>query len=764
MLNFYPLPIDVDDSFTLEASTMMRLPRFLRTLTVAGVVSTSAYVFVTPVEAQAAGADAAAVAVDPAALKVVESFFHFASLGRYELARAEAEKIIGNSALPPLDVLNAFERAVEQRNWRVPAERRIELYERLLSWQQVPELKEPVVRLIGIFNSAKSGRAADIAFIEQNIQRLGVNRRAYLLGMEQLKQSGELAVPVMIRFLQDPEQRELNIPIRSALRDLGVRALNPLLAATEMKDWNTLPWIVAALGDLGYDAAVPYLLRLYQDQQVPAAVKSAARQSLIRLNVSDPSLDAAESFLQLAERFYYEKSSVAAEPDQPVAHVWQWTGSILDKKIVPAAAFNEHMALRACEYVLSIDPARGDAVSLWLAAAYRRSAEAQGAADPMWGEDHPAPDYFGTQSGTQHLNVTLARALRDREPAVALGAIQSLFKIAGTANLFGGDDRSLMEAVRYPDRRVRFEAAFAFANSLPQQEFDGQQHIVPIMAEALGQTGRVGVLVLARSQDELNTRIEQLGKAGPYLVRGGTTPQAMIQAGAGLSGVDVIVVSEKDGPVVQDLFDELRGNFRLARAATLVQVTSRLASPYAQVALRDPLITVTDAQDEAGLGAAIEEARKRAGGLPLDEQTATDYALRSASLMTKLATNGSQVLDLQVGLNALLAALEDNRPEVARAAGNVLALLDGQTVQKALVAKALDENTAEDLRIGFLKDLAENAKKFENQLETAQIEALTSLCESAVSLPLKSAAAEAHGALRLSSEHVKKAILNRSKR
>ncbi|MGE5612616.1 MAG: HEAT repeat domain-containing protein [Bacillota bacterium] len=700
--------------------------------------------------------------IAPELAQTAEDFWHYASIARYDLAKAAGEKILGMSA-EPMAVYNAFEAVVADKNRRVVAEKRVELYERLLAWQRVAELKDVSAKLLTVFNKAKYTRRADTAFIETNIQRLIVNRRAYELAMQQLRQSGELSVPIMLNYLRDPAKKQYYVAIRSALRDLGIKALNPLLAATEMKDWNTLLWVVSALGDIGYDNAVPYLVRLTQSKETPQAVKEAAAQSLLRLNVSNPrELNAAQLFYELAEKFYYEKASIVPEPGSDAGFMWSWTEAGLSKKNVPAVVFNEDMALRACEYALRLDSSRGDAVSLWLASAYKREVELpQGAADPMWEQDHAATHFYAVHAGTQHLNPVLDRAIRDRNSEIALKAIKSLQEIAGSSSLFTGEENHpILAALRYPDRQVRFEAAFTVAQALPQKAFAGQDRVVPILSEALAQTGKPGVLLVGRSQDQINSLKGKLGQA--YHVEGATTAEAAVNAAANMSGVDIVVVNE-DHPQIDRLFSEVRDNVRLAGAGMLIRVASEAASPFAALAQTNPLISVTAAKDET-LAAVVEAARKRAGGLPTDEQVATSYALRSAELLGKLALCRGQVLDLSVAQGTILAALNDARVEVIKAAGNVLALYSTREAQAGLFDKAMDDKTAGDLKVLLFKDLSTNAKFFGNLLDQERIDALTKLVATAGDATVRSAAAEAHGALNLPADQVKTLILQQSKK
>jgi hypothetical protein len=771
---------------------MTRLPRFLPSLalacTLAGpVVPLFAQDAPKPADAAApkpadaaapapapapapAAADAtpatAEVAIDPALRKSVEDFWYYASIGKYDLAKAEGDKITASDK--PEQVFLAFQAVVADRNRFLPTDRHIELFDRVLSWQRVPELKDTAVKILDQFKKAQQTRRTDTAFIEEQVKRLGGNRRAYSIAVENLRESGELAVPVMIKYLRDPQFKDLRVPIRNALRDMERRGLAPLLAATEMKDWDTLVWVVGVLGDLRYDAATPYLARLLQAKDTPQAVKDASVNALMSLGVNDPlSLNAAQLFFDQGERYFYDKGAVRPAPGETTAMIWSWVGDTLSSKPVPAQTYHDDTALKCLEACLQLDASRGDAVSLWIDSGFQREAQIpEGASDAFWAPEHPATAFYATSSGTKHLNPALSRALRDRNTPVALKAIASLQNISGGANLFTGEeDRPLMDAMRYPDRQVRFEAAFAVAGSMPTRQFVAQERVVPILAEALAQSGKAGVLVLGPSQDDVNKIVGAVSGNAAYVAKGGASPDAAIAAMTALPGVDVIILEAGDKNIDQ-MIQGIDQQPRLERAARLVLLgeSSEVASPWATIAATNPIYTVSKAKidDQAGLGTAIEEARKRSGNLPLDEKTATSYALRAAGLLGQLALTRGQVLDLAPAQSALLGALEDARPEIVKASGAALAYINAREAQTGLIVKGMDEKTPDEIKIALLDDLATNARTFGNQLDPALIDSLLKVMQGAATNEVKAAASRAYGALNLNSDQVKNLILNQS--
>ncbi len=135
-----------------------------------------------------------------------DDFWHFASIARYAEAKAEGEKLLPQGEADPAKFLDAFEKVVEWRNRHVPTALRLELYDRMLVWARVAELKDITPKFLATFNKAKKARAYDPVFIESQVERLARGTRPYQLAMEQLRESGEMAIPVMLRFLKDPAQ------------------------------------------------------------------------------------------------------------------------------------------------------------------------------------------------------------------------------------------------------------------------------------------------------------------------------------------------------------------------------------------------------------------------------------------------------------------------------------------------------------------------------------------------------------------------------
>lgn len=704
--------------------------------------------------AQPAAQQDAEPAIPRELLTSVENYWHYGKIGRYELQAAAAQNLLAAGADPQV-VLRAFEQVVAEREQQGDS---LEAW--MIRWQTLDASKESANQVNDLLMQGRLARRAEPSYIKRNIQRLGTNEVGYRLGIEQLRNSGELAVPMLLDTLRDPAQASLHAPVGRALRDLGKLGLNPLLAATQMQDFNLLPTVLLVLGDLGYDAAAPALAEIAARTDIPQPVRDAANRALQQLNVQ-PGADAGKLYYDLAEKLYYDRSAITADPRYPVAYVWSWRPSGLDLTEVPPQIFNDIMAMRAARSALALGAEQDAAQSLWLAANYRRELNLpEGTTDNTQPENAPSAHFYGVASGAKYLNTALARSLRDRNSKLALAVIRSLQEIGGESNL--GLDRSnapLITALQYPDRRVRFESAFALAGALPQQAFQGQEAVVPMLTEAIAQTGQPTVLLVMPSEERLNQIAEPLKAAG-FVVSGATSAATALSAASSLPAVDVIVVSDDvAGAEVEQLFSLAAGTPKLAGSSRLV-MTRTAASPWEQRKLSDPLLSTAVVADGSALVDPIKQAREQGGALPLDADLATEYATRAGELLQKVAISRGQVYDLSVARNPLLASLDDERPEIVKLAGGVLGLIEDPRAQAGLLGKAAADGVSDEIKVSLLKSLATNARFFGNGLDAEQVTVLEGLVAGDASLEVKSAAAEARGALNLPAEQSKQLILN----
>jgi hypothetical protein len=684
----------------------------------------------------------------------VENFWHYAKIAKYDLAAAEGQKLLSSGA-SAADLLQAFQ--------AVTSERKDDLFETLYKWMNVDPMKDVSEKLVAKLKEGQTGMFTDPKWIMDQVTRLSVNERAFELALSNLRNAGEFAAPVMVDVLRDPSKKNLHSQTRRALVRLGRQVLNPLVAVLESKDHPTLITIMGVLGDIGYDASSPYIARVYATKQPGMEeVKAAAARALTRLGTDVQSAKPADLFNDLAEKFYYRNAAITPDPRYPDAHVWFWDDTKgLMSKAVPTQIFSDIMSMRCSEYALKLDPARADSVSLWLAANNKREADLpEGKTDAT----HEGPDahFYNVALGTQYCNAVLARALNDRSAPVALKVVKSLQEIVGQSNLFQGDNAQnapIIAALQFPDRLVRFESAIAIGSAFPQQQFSGAEMVVPTLAEAISNTGKPNVVIVASDLNAANAIKESMKDS----VRADAANDAAgVNASANrLPSVDVVVIDARKNQGA----DAVLNNPRVKGVPKVIIVENK-ASPFVAAEMDNQLINTIVAEsgnpDPAALTAAITKALGRAGSAAMDPKVSESYAQRAATLLEKLAINHGQVLDVNAAAPALLRALEDPRVEIAKSSANVLALVNSKEAQGALAAKGMDDKAADDLKIASFKGLAGNAKAFGNQLDANTTDALQKVVDTSTNLPVRAAAAEAQGALNLPAERAKNLIINQS--
>ena len=258
----------------------------------------------------------------------------------------------------PAEILVAFEKTA--------AERKDNLDEWLLRWQDMEPMKDITAQVVKVLNEGRYTRRSDTKFITDNIDRLTTSERGYVNGIRALRDSGELAVPFLVQYLRDPSKQEYQPVIRCALRDLGKYSLNPLVAATEMNDWPVLAMVCTSLGDLGYDAAVPYLAKVAANKEVPPPTRAAALAAIQKITGSSSPADTlrpGDLFYNLGEKFYYDTAAITADPRNAMAALWYWNPDrgLVKVDVVPPI-FNELMTMRAAEYALKLGGSSGDAL------------------------------------------------------------------------------------------------------------------------------------------------------------------------------------------------------------------------------------------------------------------------------------------------------------------------------------------------------------------------------------------------------------------
>lgn len=671
--------------------------------------------------------------------------WYFCRIGRFDVANANFNALL-NSKPDPVALLEFAERLPDRT-------------EVLLKVSDNPIVGDAANNVLRLLAEGERQIKADPTRIKQNIDRLGGPPRAFENGVARLKDSGEYAIPFLVEYLADASKKELLQPIVKTLPQIGRPALNPLVMSLRIKVDSIRRYLIAGLGQLGYWQAVPYLLAIKEDSSTTAEVRAAVDAALNDLNsrgLQVPTgMSAAEGFYRLARSYYDDQQSLRADPRLDTANIWYWRDNIVQPVAVPTAIFNEVMCMRCCEEALRLSPEMKPALALWLAANFRREAQlAAGAIDATRPDGYPPAAYFAQSAGPEYCLMALARGIDDKEPAVALGAIEALRRTSGTASMMGdaGGRNPLAEALSFPDRMVRIRAGMALASALPQHEFNNSQNLTPVLVEALGMSGGArNALVIDPDTENANGLAAKLRALGFNVAIDGSLPAGLQKVRSDLPGMDLIVLaSDVQAPELDAGLKQIRSDFRFASTPTLV-ITKAGGRDRVQALVRADtrLGEISGGEDAAGLSAAIDRVSKAVGAVAITPESGLSLALESAALMNGMAAANSPPYRGAEAEAALIQALKSGDPALRQTAAAALTYQPTGPAQEAIAAVAMNAAEAEPMRVVMFATLADAAKRHGNHMSEATVKKLIEIAEGDANMVIRTGASQALGALNL---------------
>jgi HEAT repeat protein len=670
--------------------------------------------------------------------------WYFCAVGRFDVAEANFRHLL-DSAPDPVALLEFTDRVKKRR-------------EILVQLATNPVVGESVRGVLKLLDRGEELIKADPARIKANITRLGDTPRAFENGVAWLKQSGEYAIPFIVQALRDPAQKHLTQAILRCLPQIDRPALNPLVVALRTNERVTQGYIVEALGKMGYPQAIPYLLQLQEKGNPPPEVAAAIGQALSAIASRnpdfEPNLSAAEAFYRLAEAYFKDQPSLAADPRLDTANIWYWRDDLLQNVSVPTQICNEVMCMRGCEEALLLNPDLKSAQALWVAVNFRRQAQLpEGQTDRTRPEKYPTAAYFAQTSGPGVCLTALARALDEGDPAIALGVIAALRNTAGPASLVTdqGGRLPLAEALSFPDRMVRIRAALALGSACPTQPFHNYQNLMPVLSEALMLFGGARhALVVDPDQESANQMAGALRAEG-YQVQVDAEFLRGLQEIREVPSLDVIFLASNvpDVPLARAL-RQLRDEFRFG--ATPVVIVSK---PGNRELVRDlvradhRLGEVVPGEAPDRIKATVERISHAVGVTAITPEVGTALALEAAQTLRLLALTSNPLFSASQAQPALIAALASKDPDLRLTAAQVLGYLAAAPAQEAIARIALDQAEPEDMRVKMFAVLADAAKQCGNQLGNDWITRLIAIAERDENLVIRTAASQALGALNL---------------
>jgi len=625
----------------------------------------------------------------------------------------------------------------------------------------VSELAATVAETI---ERARIERSRDPQRIERNIDLLDEGERPRINATNRLTAAGPYAAPALLDVLLDPDQEDMHPYVIDAMVQIGRPLAAPLAEALSGLNPAQTAQIARVLAEIGYPLPLPHLKRKLESGELNPQATEIVQTAVDRLmsNAKVPAdADAAQLFLVLGLDQYDAQTDGRDLPGLDEANstglVWVYTkASGLVPIEVPRAIFGDVLAMKSAKAALDLDDSLDQALSLWLTANLRRENNLpQGQTDPSYPSQMKSPLWYATVAGPIRQTDILATALTSGDADLALDAIEALSRSAGTATLTSasGPLGALQKALAYPDRRVRFAAAFTLAAAKPAAEFPGSHRVVAVLCEAVRQSDTRYAVLLAADQDTRNQLTSTLDGLG-YTTIAAAGLDGVYEPLARTPGADLLVVA--GGPDrVEAVLSDVQNDYKLG-SVPLIAVAS--ASERIEINRRLPDSAMVYTTDRAGIAGTIDTALQTLAGDPITEQEAAQYATTALGYLHDAAVASSAVYDLADAEPVLIEALGDPREGIVVDTARVLALIDTPASQRAIARAALELTRATPVRIALLEELAADARLYGNLLTADGQANIQSLLNEADG-QLAEATAQAYGALSLPTQKATEAIL-----
>lgn len=703
-----------------------------------------------------------AFAADEKTLKEAESqlrdYVHYVKIARYDLANSFGQSVVdklakpvgkaeGDAAVTLGEFVNMLENGGEIGRFEEAVGR----------GERVAEIEKVSSALANAYSKGKLEIARNASEITKSIGLLTGTQRQRLVARERLAAAGEYAMPQLLSAFQKRDNPALISEVRQLMVDMGRQSARPLQSAAPGLDAGTQEAVIGVLGDIPYTSSVAVLNDLANNSKNEGSRK-AAQRALAKLGTKE-SGNVSGEYLKLAEAYYSGAESLTPFPRDDQQLVWSYDAATgLMATPINSTVFHETMAMKQAEEALRTDAKNQAAVSLWLAADFSREINApKDYVNPLY-KDRPEAMFFAAAAGTDSLQAVLGRALDNKDAQLARKAIAAMGKTAGPSALKATKGRnSLVEALRFPNRRVETDAALVLAWASGSQTFDGAERVVPVLASAVREAGAKYALVIAGDGEKSKMIGDGLRAMGYTVLAPAANAADIDGAVASVAGVDLIVTSLPAKETAAAV-SAVRGHTKLSASPVMVMTdldgVNELGGRYD----RDSMVRVARTGISAEQAAdAVKQLTGSTLGDALSADEASDYQNRALDAIKAVAMSGSTAYAVNDATAPLAAAMGDAKGPLKVKIADVLSMIGDKKAQQAIVDAALAADAGE--MVALVNAATASAKRYGNMLDERQVKRLLDAAGKTTTGEAGTALSALLGALNLQSDRVVPLIL-----
>lgn len=668
--------------------------------------------------------------------ELLDDFVHYVLIAKPDLAEDNGRALL-DSGITSVELANIIDEGlVEQERF----DRALDLAYR------IPELEDIAGELAIRVEAGRLEQAREARRISEAIQMLVEHQRAKMIAEDRLMAAGEYAVPALLRTVEETNDERLRLACTRVLVKLERLAVTPLTVALPyIGDPAIQRSMIDVLAEIGHSRAAPALRELAADESAPDVVRGSAMNAFRRVGGVDASL--SDLHATLGMRYFMNEMALVAYPSDETNNVWAYDAHAgLIFTAVPTPIFGQVMAMKHAQRALQLNGDNGAALSLFVAANLKRENNLPGgASDPVYGGMAYSPSFYATVFGSQVCQDVLGMALDTVDTPLVRDAIAALAETTGGSNLFAGGGRQpLLEALRYPDRRVQYDAALTLGRALPTAAFNGDFAVVPLLASAVRTSGETFAGVLAAT-DEDRRELRGALEAQNFTVIGAEPTVDLLAEPIGrATAIDLIVAQAGSAEEARDILTALRNGARTA-ATPVVVLVAPADEPRLELQYRgDRGVRIATLTSNQQLATVVENAMQRAVGGRMSEAESEQYAFDALGVLRDIAISRNRVYDIADAEASLLESLGARSGGARGLVAQILALIDSADSQRALFETALAAPDFEQIEL--LNHTAASIRRYGSSVEPRHVAALLALINNS-SGETAEAAARVHGAL-----------------
>lgn len=681
-------------------------------------------------------------AATPMGEQHLDDFVHYALTANTELAKANAEWLLKN--------ISGDEGMATLLNESSVTPRR---FDRAMRWaSEVPELSEIASTLATRIENGRLSLSRDQDRVTAAIAMLDGTRRDQMLARGRLVAAGEYAVPALLREMIEGENEERRWASAQLLREIGRQSVTPLTVALPNIAPEHQRRVIEILGSIGYSHAGPVLLELSLNEDAPAFVREAAAKSYRRLGGNPESDRPGLLYTVMAQQYFDGAEHLVADPYGDVNNIWEYDSfGGLTTTQVPTTLYGPIMSMRSAGRALSYDPDNSAAVAQFIASNLRReNMMPSDYVDPIFGNLEYSPQFYATIYGSSTGQDVLALALDSRDTPLVRDSLEALGKTTGEGTLFSEylDRQPLLDAMQYPDRRVQYDSALILAHALPRTAFAGSYRVVPTLASAVRTGGEEYAVVIADTTEDQRAVASRLEALGFTVVGSGSSADALVDSISRSPGIDIAVIRKSNMKMDDENMAELRRNPKTSATPIMMIVSAGDMPKFTSAFRMDPLVGISrSGVSDSAFASSVESLMERGVGGRLSQIDAEIYAMESLAALRQIALARPGAYAIGDSESALIEALAERTGGSRLLVAEILALIESERSQHALLDAALAEDVGAD-RIQLLDRAGSSVRRWGNRSHRRHVEELQYLIDNS-SGDVADAAARVHGAMNL---------------